>query len=85
MLIQQPIGTFLVRLDRAGPGTFSFAFVYAPKQVIHILVNSKLPLGFGIFDEESGEEKIFKSLSDIVNTYRQVLMYPFNSSLPLQP
>lgn len=85
LLIQQGVGTFLVRLDHTSPWNFAFAFVYAPRHVIHILVNSRQPLGYGIFDEESGQERLFKTLNDIISGYRQVLLHPYQSTLCLQP
>jgi hypothetical protein len=78
-------GTFLVRLSKAAPGAFAIAFVYSVGTIIHILVQSRQPDGFSILDQETNSERKFESIQAIVAAYKDALLYPLISSIPLQP
>jgi len=79
---REPVGTFLVRFSKSKPGSFALAYV-EKNSVNHILIESKMPLGFQISEKkQTGQSRIFPRLQDIIEHYNFVLLRPFESTLP---
>lgn len=82
LLEDQPIGTFLIRFSRSSGGSFALAFVQEHRKILHILIQSCMPEGFKIDEEEGDKSKYFESLQDIVDHYSIFLQHSFTSELP---
>jgi hypothetical protein len=87
-LEQQPVGTFLIRFSGSRPGAFVLDYVREIGHVRSVRLKSHISGGFAAQGERPGaKELIFKSLEDLVDTYRKmgVLTLPFSSSLTSKP
>lgn len=80
-LAHQVEGTYLIRFAQSTPGAFAIDVV-SQNKIHHILIQSKWP-GFSIFDNALGQERHFKTISDIVQSYPHILKTPFISDLPM--
>ncbi len=90
-----PVGTFLIRFSGSKPGSFVLDYVPSPGKVISVRLNSHLSGTFfvlmmmtleGGFSAmtSGGKDLVFKSLHEVVETYKakNVLTHPFSSTLP---
>lgn len=78
----QPVGTYLIRFSSSKPGSFALAFTSAPGKVTHVII-STTSNGFSI--KEQNQDKLFSNLPAIVQYYKNVLLTPFDSTLPYEP
>jgi len=78
-------GSYLVRFSKSKPGSFALAFVKG-NQVKHILIESNMPEGFRISEQEANRNsRVFKSLYEIIQFYNFVLRKPFTDPVTQQP
>lgn len=82
LLENHPEGTFLIRFSRSSGGSFALAFVQEPGKILHILVQSCMPSGFKIEEEEGDKSLYFGSLQEIVDHYSMFLREALTSELP---
>jgi hypothetical protein len=72
----------------SAPGSFALAFTTpsngTEKATSHILINSCMPDGFTIQEQENQQSRTFQSLYEIVEYYSIYLQYPLNSELPFE-
>jgi hypothetical protein len=78
----QPVGTFLVRFSNSRPGAFTLDYVASPGYVRSVRLKNHSSGGFAV-QVVGGQEKIFKSIHELVETYTKmnVLVRPFSDSI----
>ena len=71
-LEQTTPGTFLIRFSGSKPGSFVLDYVTKTGQVSSVRLNSHITGGFSAAVQGGQKEVIFKSLHDLVDTYKNV-------------
>mmetsp|Transcript_14999 Transcript_14999/g.20981 ORF Transcript_14999/g.20981 Transcript_14999/m.20981 type:complete len:915 (+) Transcript_14999:136-2880(+) len=88
-LEQQSLGTFLVRFSGSKPGSFVLDYVKDTQHVRSVRLTGHSDGGFAVLIEggQTPKERVFKSLEELIETYRTmgVLSLPFSSTLPQKP
>jgi len=85
LLRDQAPGTFLIRFSSSAPGSFALAFVQDNKKsFFHILVNSVMPLGFQVQEQDSSNARTFPTLHELVDFYSVFLQIPYCSDIPFE-
>lgn len=84
LLSDQPVGTFLVRFSRSKPDSFVVEFVEEKGKIHTTFVANDMPHGVRIL-EAAGKEKVFPSISALVDHYSSTMKHPFVSDFLTQP
>lgn len=80
---QQP-GTFLVRFSRSKPDAFVLEHVESKGKIRTTMIKNDMPRGVRIM-EEATVEKVYPTISALIDHYSSITKYPFVSDFLSQP
>jgi hypothetical protein len=81
LLEVEPVGTFMVRFSSTKPGSFSLAHTMQNNVVNHVIIHTR-ENGFAV--REEAREKLFPSVSHLIDAYSTLLSHPYSQSFHRQ-
>eukprot|EP01108_Squamamoeba_japonica_P007949 TRINITY_DN690_c0_g1_i3.p1 TRINITY_DN690_c0_g1~~TRINITY_DN690_c0_g1_i3.p1 ORF type:complete len:769 (-),score=240.15 TRINITY_DN690_c0_g1_i3:90-2396(-) len=81
LLEVEPQNTFMVRFSSTKPGSFSLAHTMAGNVVNHVIIHTRAN-GFAV--REESREKLFSSVSHLIEAYGQLLVHPYRQTFHRQ-